>query len=50
MVGDDCDGAAFNLGLRLTAVADRLWLDVSWGRAFSGGRERVLTLGAKWTF
>jgi hypothetical protein len=50
LVGDDRDGAAFNLGLRLTAVADRLWLDASWGRAFSGSRERVLTLGAKWAF
>lgn len=50
LVGDDRVGAAFNLGLRLTAVADRLWLDASWGRAFSGSRERVLTLGAKWAF
>jgi hypothetical protein len=50
LVGDDRDGAAFNLGVRLTAVADRLWLDASWGRRLSGDRERLLTLGLKLAF
>ncbi len=50
VVGDDRDGAAFNLGLRLTVLAERLWLDASWGRRFSGERDRVATLGLKLAF
>lgn len=49
-VGDDRDGTAFNLGLRLAVVADRLWLDASWGRRLSGDRERLVTLGLKLAF
>ncbi|KPF42206.1 hypothetical protein D621_20915 [beta proteobacterium AAP51] len=50
LVGDDRGGAAFNLGLRLAAVPERLWLDASWGRQLKGERERVMTLGLKWAF
>jgi hypothetical protein len=49
-VGDDRDGTAFNLGLRLAVVADRLWLDASRGRRLSGDRERLVTLGLKLAF
>lgn len=50
LLGDDRDGAAFNLGLRLALQADRLWLDASWGRRLAGERERLVTLGLKLAF
>lgn len=48
--GDDRRETWFNAGLRFTAVADRLWLDISVQRQVAGGKARGLAAGFKFAF
>lgn len=48
--GDDRGDPWLNAGLRLTAIAERLFIDASYGRQMNSGRARLMTLGLKFTF
>ena len=48
--GDDREAPWWNLGLRYTAVPERVYLDMSYGRQMTGGQPRLLTLGFKFAF
>jgi len=48
--GDDREPAWFNLGLRYAAVAEKFFLDASWGRPLRDSRASLLTLGFKFAF
>jgi hypothetical protein len=50
LVGDDREAPWWNLGLRYTAVADKAFFDVSFGRQMVGGRPRLVTFGFKLGF
>ncbi len=52
LLGNDRDSRpAWNAGLRLTAIKDRLWLDVSYGRSWvSPDKPRLITAGVKLDF
>lgn len=50
LYGDDRSAPWWNLGLRWTAVPDRLTLDVAWGRQIAGGRPTALSAGLKVAF
>jgi hypothetical protein len=53
-VGDDRGGRAWGLGLRVTVLPDRLWLDAGAGRSLradaEGLRDRRARVGLKWAF
>ena len=48
--GDDRQAPWWNLGLRWTAVPERVDVDLSYGRQMVGGRPRLVTLGFKFAF
>jgi hypothetical protein len=48
--GDDRDAAWWNLGLRFTAVADKFFVDASYGRQMTSGAPTLWTLGFKFAF
>ncbi len=48
--GDNRGERWWNAGLRFTLAADSAWLDTSYGRRFSGGDDRLFTLGFKLAF
>ena len=50
LFGDDRDRPWVNLGLRLRAAAQRVFVDVSYGRQFASGRPTVVALGLKFGF
>jgi hypothetical protein len=49
-IGDDLSAPAWNLGLRWTAVPDRLVLDLAYGQQMITGRPKALSLGVKLSF
>ena len=50
LYGDDRSPASWNLGLRLTAIPDRLVLAGAWGRQFKHNGASLMTLGFKLMF
>lgn len=48
--GDDREAPWWNLGLRWSAVPERLDVDLSYGRQMASGRPRLVTLGSKLAF
>jgi len=50
LFGDDRDAAWWNLGLRVTAVAEKLFVDASYGRQFASGRPTLWSVGFKLAF
>jgi hypothetical protein len=48
--GDDRDAPWWNVGVRVHTVADRLFVDASFGRQMATGRPRLTTLGVKVVF
>jgi hypothetical protein len=48
--GNDREAPWWNTGLRFTAIADRLFLDLSYGRQFASGTPSLLTAGFKLAF
>lgn len=50
LFGDDRESAWWNLGLRYTAVPERVFIDASYGRQFSDARTRLWTVGFKLAF
>jgi hypothetical protein len=48
--GDDRERPAWNAGLRWTALPERLFLDVAYGRQLRSGGPRALSFGAKLGF
>lgn len=48
--GDDREPAWWNLGLRWTAVPERVFVDFSYGRQMSSAQPRMLTAGFKIAF
>jgi hypothetical protein len=48
--GDDRSAPWWNTGLRYTAIASLLFVDVSYGAQLRGGRPKLLTAGLKYTF
>jgi hypothetical protein len=48
--GDDRDAAWWNLGLRFTAVADKFFIDASYGRQMTSGAPTLWTVGFKLAF
>lgn len=50
LYGDDREAPHWNVGLRWTLAADRVWLDASYGRQIGPGRARLATLGFKVEF
>lgn len=50
LFGDDREPPWWNLGLRVTVVADKAWLDLSWGRQISAAKPALVTLGLKLGF
>jgi hypothetical protein len=50
LFGDDRDAPWWNLGLRFTALPDRLSIDASYGRQIASGRPALWTLGFNFAF
>lgn len=50
LTGDDRGAPSWNTGLRWTAVADTLFLDVSCGQRIAPARPRVVALGLTYAF
>ena len=50
LYGDDREAPHWNVGLRWTLAADRVWLDASFGRQIASGRARLATVGFKVEF
>ena len=50
LFGDDRAAPWWNLGLRFTAVPERAFLDLSYGRQIAPGQPRLVTAGFKFTF
>jgi len=50
LYGDDRTAPSWNLGLRYTAIEDRLFLDASYGQQLRSGRPALVTLGLKYAF
>jgi len=50
LFGDDRSAPWWNLGLRWTLLADRAWLDTSYGRQIVGSRPTAWTMGFKLVF
>jgi hypothetical protein len=50
LFGDDRNAPWWNLGLRLTAMPDRLFIDASYGRQMASGRPRLWSVGFKAAF
>jgi hypothetical protein len=50
LFGDDRDAAWWNLGLRFTAVPDKVFIDASYGRMMTGGTPSLWTVGFKVAF
>lgn len=48
--GDDRDEPWLNAGLRWTAIADRLFVDASYGVQMNSARARLATIGLKFAF
>jgi hypothetical protein len=48
--GDDRAAPWWNLGLRYTAIAERLFIDGSYGRQMNGARATLVSLGLKYAF
>ena len=50
LFGDDHGSTWWSTGLRLTVLPERLWMGVSYGRAFDSGSARLATLSLKLAF
>lgn len=50
LFGDDREPPWWNLGLRYTAIADKMFFDLSYGRQAASGRPSLATLGFKLAF
>lgn len=50
LFGDDLAAPLWNLGLRWTAIPDRLVLDIAYGRQIVGGQPWALSTGLKLAF
>jgi hypothetical protein len=48
--GDDRDAPWWNLGLRVTAMPDRLFIDASYGRQITSGKPTLWSVGFKAAF
>ncbi|WP_418320836.1 hypothetical protein [Piscinibacter sakaiensis] len=48
--GDDREAPRWNVGLRWTVAAERVWLDASYGRQIAPGRPQLLSVGFKLGF
>jgi hypothetical protein len=47
LFGDDRERPWWNLGLRLTVLAEKLYFDISYGRQLTAGRPALVSLGFK---
>ena len=50
LIGDDLAAPAWNIGLRWSAVPDKLMLDIAYGQQMVGGRPKALSLGVTLSF
>lgn len=50
LFGDDREAPWWNLGLRYTAIADKLFFDTSYGRRMAGARPTLITVGFKFAY
>jgi hypothetical protein len=50
LYGDDREAPWWNLGLRWSAMPERVTLDIAYGRQIAGGRPQRLSVGAKLSF
>ncbi len=50
LYGDDREAPWWNLGLRWSAVPERVTLDIAYGRQMASGRPKLLSVGAKLSF
>jgi hypothetical protein len=50
LFGDDRDAAWWSLGLRVTAMPEKLFVDASYGRQFASGRPTLWSVGFKLAF
>jgi hypothetical protein len=50
VAGDDRGEPWLNAGLRWTAIADRLFVDASYGVQMNSARARLATIGLKFAF
>jgi hypothetical protein len=48
--GDDRTAPWWNLGLRFTAIAERLFFDASYGRQIDSARAKLVSVGFKYAF
>jgi hypothetical protein len=48
--GVDREPPWWNVGVRWTAVLERVYFDMSYGRQFASGRPRLVTVGFKFAF